>query len=67
MIDNVVHEDYMPPYTIRLWFYGEESFFQGNIWFFLEETGYGEPAWYSLFYMIIPPNTFTDLGLPLET
>jgi hypothetical protein len=62
------HDEWSPPYTCQLWFGVDEYPFHGTLWFFVEEvTGYGEPGWFSLFYMIIPANYFTDLGLPLDT
>ena len=58
-------DSYMPPYTIQIWFYTVEYFFQGDIWFFIEEDPkYEEPAWYNLFYIIIPPYTLLNAGLP---
>ena len=58
-------DSYMPPYTIQIWFYGVEYDFEGDIWFFIEEDPkYEEPAWYNLFYIIIPPYTLLNAGLP---
>ncbi|MFX0076073.1 MAG: nitrous oxide reductase family maturation protein NosD, partial [Candidatus Hermodarchaeota archaeon] len=59
-----IYDEFNPPYTCRLWFYGVEYYFQGNLWFFEEETVWGVGAWFSLFYIIIPANYFIDLGLP---
>jgi hypothetical protein len=59
-----VQDIYGPPYTCRLWFYGIEYYFQGTISFFQEESPYGEPMWYHLFYLIIPPYTLLEAGLP---
>ena len=60
-----IYDTWIPPYTCRLWFFGTEYSFEGNIWSFEEESNYGEPVWLNLFYLRIPPNIFTDLGLPL--
>ncbi|MFX0040581.1 MAG: nitrous oxide reductase family maturation protein NosD [Promethearchaeota archaeon] len=59
-----VQDIYGPPYTCRLWFYGTEVYFQGMFSFFMEESPYGEPMWYHLFYLIIPPYTLLEAGLP---
>jgi len=59
------YDTWMPPYTCRLWFYGVEYGFQGTLSFFMDETVFEEPAWYHLFYIIIPPNYLTDMGFPL--
>jgi len=54
-----------PPYTCRLWFFGIEYGFEGNIWHFEWSLYYQEPVWANLFYLRIPANIFTDMGLPL--
>ncbi|MFX1595831.1 MAG: hypothetical protein ACFFBK_07180, partial [Promethearchaeota archaeon] len=61
---EIVQDIYRPPYTCRLWFYGTEVYFQGMLSFFVEESPYGEPIWYYLFYLIIPPYTLLEAGLP---
>ncbi|NVM20007.1 MAG: right-handed parallel beta-helix repeat-containing protein, partial [Candidatus Lokiarchaeota archaeon] len=60
---EMIRDSYLPPYTMRLWFYGTEVFMQGSIWHFEEESAYGEPIWFCLFYLIIPPYYLYAAGL----
>jgi len=61
-----INNEFMPPYTIRLWFYGFEVFFQGNFWYFdTEGIIYPELGTWQLFYIIFPPDFLTlQMGLP---
>jgi len=59
------HDTWIPPYTCQLWFGVNEFDFEGNLWFFEWNALYQEPVWVNLFYIRIPPNFFTVMGLPL--
>ncbi|MFX1428252.1 MAG: nitrous oxide reductase family maturation protein NosD [Promethearchaeota archaeon] len=52
-----IYRDWFPPYEIRVWFYGTEVFFQGNLWYFDDDNYFWpEPGRYQFFYSIIPAN-----------
>ena len=59
-----VNNTWIPPFTCRLWFYGEEYLFEGNVWFSEWNSFYQEPVWVNLFYLRIPPNVL-NVTLPL--
>lgn len=54
---------FSPPYTTQFLFFGTHEM-QGSLWYF-DEIFYGEPGYIQFFYIVFPPNFFTDKGLPL--
>ena len=54
---------FFPPYTAQFLFFGEHEM-QGSLWYFDEIVG-GEPGLTQFFYIVFPPNFFTDIGFPL--